>query len=340
MVLSYYLFKPFYSAIWHILNLIKKRRETVFYCHTPVDLENWLPVQRHLKTLRIVTDKGKCYKELKERGIAISRLPVFPKAVIMCRVAAHKFPSRRVIKIGMTHGAYHFKRMSSAKNYRPFSLYLFTSQRDLENAQARGIRCGKVGGFPKLDPYLNQEKPTQSGAKTAKPRIMFTATYDSSGMSGIALWFDQLARLHDRYEIYISVHPWTNPRYQDQLKALPDIHFISGSPLPLIPDMDVCIVDTSSIIAECTALNKALISWILPDTERSVPEVKQILEDISIRISSFAELEPAIQAALADPQKYEQARFRANAIFFDRLDGKAGLRTADAIIKLLPELKP
>ena len=135
MVASYYLIKPFYSLHWRILNFISPRRETVFYVHSAIDLQNWLPVQKFLAQIPLVSDKANTRKELRDMGYRVRPLPVFPKAVIMCRVATHKFPSRKVIKVGMTHGAYHFKRMPKAENYHPFSLYLFTSPQDLANAE-------------------------------------------------------------------------------------------------------------------------------------------------------------------------------------------------------------
>lgn len=339
MVLSYYLLKPFYSLAWRVLNLFRKRQETVFYCHTSVDMENWLPVQKYLKPLRVVTDKSNTYKALKRSGIKISRLPAFPKAVIMCRVSSHKFPSAMVIKIGMTHGAYHFKRMTSAKNYGPFSLFLFTSKRDLENAKKNGVTVGKVGGFPKLDPYLPIKQTDMKDIENRKARILFTATYDESGMSAIQHWLPHLPELTDKYEIYVSVHPWTSKAYIDALKAIPGMKYIEGSPLPYIQKADLCVVDTSSILAECTAFGKPLISWILPDSPRMVPEIKEILEQISIRIKDFSELASAIDKVLAEPDLYRKERAWANTIFFDSLDGKAGRRTAQAITKLLPELK-
>lgn len=337
MVLSYYLLKPFYSTYYRLLNLFSKRKEVVFYCHTLVDMENWLPVQKHIKPIDIVTDKRAVYKELKKQGFKVRRMPAFPKAVIMCRVSAHKFPSSKVMKIGMTHGAYHFKRFSSAKYYSYFARYLFCSAKDLENAEKAGIKCGKIGGYPKLDPYLKQ--PIAKREEEAKPRVIFTATYDKSGMSAIGHWVDRLSELTHDYDVYVSVHPWTSPEYIQILRDTPGITFIEGTPLPYVQKADVCIVDTSSITAECSAFDKAIISWKLPPAPRSIPEVLTLIADISIQIESFEELVPAIRRALDHPGEYAQKRAEANEIFFDALDGEAGKRAAAQILELLPELR-
>lgn len=339
MVLSYYLIKPFYSCWWRLLNLFSQRSEIVFYCHTPIDLELWNPVQKHLQPIRIVSDKPQTIAALKDKGIACRSLPVFPKAVIMCRVAAHKFPSRKVIKIGMTHGAYHFKRFTKSSHYAPFSLYLFTSQQDLQNASANGITCGKVGGYPKLDEYLPRPISTKK-PDSDKPSIMFTATYDSSGMSAIDRWISELPLLAQKYQIVVSLHPWMSKHYKNQLLNMPGIHYLNGeNPLPYIEKADVCIVDTSSIIAECCAMDKPLISWILAPSPRTVTEIIQILEKASIRISESSELAAAIAKALENPDLHAKERQQANQIFFDALDGKAGFRAATHIINILPELK-
>jgi hypothetical protein len=337
VVFSYYLARPFYSLVWRIMKSFGKCRHTVFYCHTPVDMEIWLPVQKHLKAIPVVTDKRRTYKELRAAGYQCRMLPAFPKAVVMCRVASHKFPSSRVIKIGMNHGAYHFKRMTAAANYKPFSLFMFTSPRDLANAQKRGVTCGKAVGFPKLDPWLGQ--PAKPG--TGKPRVLFTATYDASGMSAVHLWADRLGEIIDEFEIYVTLHPWIGKHYAEQIRNTPGVHFIEGeSPLPYIRDCDVCIGDTSSILAECCAFDKPLVTWILPSNASTVPEVISTLERCSLRIRNFDELLPAIKHCLDNPGEKQWERRRACQMFFGQLDNRAGERAAAAIMELLPELKP
>lgn len=337
MVASYYLFKPCYSLWWRILNLFRPRSQTVFYCHSAVDLQNWLPVQKYLKPIPLVSDKKNTRIALRKMGYKVKALPVFPKAVIMCRVAAHKFPSRKVIKIGMTHGAYHFKRLTAAQNYNLFTLYLFTSEADLAVAQSRGVTCGKIGGYPKLDPYLPAQVLVREPG--AKKRILFTATYETSGMSAIHLWLERLPELTAQYDVYVSLHPWMSKTVEQRIASLPKLNYLRDNPLPYLAAMDLCIVDNSSIIGECCAFNRPLISWILPHAERSVPEITSLLEECSIRIRTFDELIPAITRALANPDEFAAARQKANGIFFDSLDGLAGKRSAKHILNLLPELK-
>ena len=336
MVFSYYLFKPLYSFWWIVLNLLKKRQETVFYCHSLVDLEIWEPVQKYLQPIPIVTDKKTTRKELDKRGYKCRSMPVFPKGVIMCRVSAHKFPCDKVKKIGMMHGAYHFKRITSNKNYHPFTRFFFTSVKDLEIAQQIGVKCGFVAGYPKLDPYINNPPPKIEG----KPKVLFTATYDKSGMSAIQRWVDRVKELTDNFEVYVTLHPWMSKHYQDAIRSTPGIFYIEEeSNLPYLVKCDVCIVDRSSIIADCCAFDKPMISWSIPVTKRTVNEIEEILKDCSIMVNSFNELIDAISVVLANPADKSEARKRGAKIFFDSLDGKAGMRTACEIGKILPELK-
>lgn len=337
MVFSQYLFQPLYSLWWRILDLASPRRETVFYCHTPVDMEIWLPVQKYLKPVRLVSDKTRTRRVLAARGYQCGRLPAWPKAVIMCRVSAHKFPSPKVIKIGMNHGAYHFKRLTSARNYAPFSLFMFSSASDLATAKSKGISCGKAIGYPKLDPYLGQKPEKHQG----KPLLVFSATYERSGMSAVQLWAHRLAELTERYEIRVTLHPWIHERWRCLIRDTPGVKLIEGdSPLPHIMESDVCISDTSSICGDICALDKPLITWILPPAPRTVPEVISLLENCSERVRSFEELVPAIERCLTAPESRKEARHEAARIFCGELNGLAGKRAAEEILKILPELRP
>ena len=236
----------------------------------------------------------------------------------------------------MNHGAYHFKKMTSAANYRPFTLFFFSSKQDLANAEAAGVTCGKAVGYPKLDPYYNFKKVKSSN----KPIIVFTATYDKSGMSAIHLWVDKLESLTEKYDIYVTLHPWMSRKYVKIIKNTEGVKLIEEeSPLKYIAESDVCIGDTSSILAECCALDKPIITWKVPTSERTVPEIEEILARCTWQIATFEELEPAIERCLAHPEELQDERKEASAIFFDELDGKAGFRVANEILKILPELE-
>lgn len=339
MILTSYLFKLPYTIIWHLLNYFIKDGQVVFYCGDPIDYYVFEPVNKELENINYVTDKRRVKRFFDLKNIKYKTLPVFPKDVIMARHATHKFPCSKIIKIGMRHGAYHFKKMTSADNYNEFNLYLMTSDKDVKEAEKIGVKVAKAVGFPKLDMYFNNKENNVNKKildkikiQKDKPIILFTATYDKSGMSAINKWFDKLDRLTAQYNVIVTAHSWVDRKYINTIKSNPNVHFIEEFDiLPYINVSDVVIGDTSSILAECCALDKPIITFRTAKSKRSLDEIESIIDTISYRINSFEELIPIIEYALLNKSELSEARKQANEIFFDQLDGKAAQRAADEI---------
>lgn len=344
MVFSQYLFRIPYSLTWRLLKLQKKLEPVVFYCGDPLDYYVFAPVEKYLKKVTYATDKKSVKAFLKNRGIAFKALPVFSEAVIMARHSTHKFPCSQIIKIGMRHGAYHFKKMTSASSYNEFDLYLMTSEKDVQAGARQGIRSARAVGFPKLDPAFNKalEDEVIDAVKirlniiNEKPTILCTATYDASGMSAIDLWYDKLSELTEKYNILVTTHPWLNKKFATVIEKTPDIHYIKDYDiLPYIRLADIVIGDTSSILAECCALDKPIITFEPNKARRSLDEIDAIIKSISYRISGFTDLSAKIEHALSNPAELAEARAKASRVFFDNLDGRAGERAAKEIQNLL-----
>ena len=347
MVFSYHLTKYPYRLAYKLMKLIGQAKQTVFYCREIQDWEAFEPVQKHLKSLAIVSNKPEIRKYFREQGVQVRRLPVFPKAVIMARHSCYKFPSAEVIKIGLRHGPYHFKKMTRAENYNQFDLYLMTSLDDVAEGVKTGISCAVAVGYPKLDPALNDEYSSAcleqlrvlAGIREGKPTLLFSATWLGSGMSALLSWCDRLEKLKDRYNLIVTLHPWIGEEYRQRIKAS-RAYLIEGNHIPYIYLADIVIGDTSSLLAEACALDKPIITWQTGKAKRSLDKIDQILRSISLRIETWEELEPAIERLLNQPNLLRSARAVANRLMFDKLDGKAGERAAAEIIKLVPELKP
>lgn len=346
MVFSQYVIQIPYRSIWHILRKFRKNPKVIFYCADVLDYVVFEPVQKHLPLIPVVAKNKRVQHELKRHHIVSSVWPAFPQAVIMARHALHKFPESSMIKIGLRHGAYHFKRLIKAKKYNAFDLYLMTSKREVEVAEKMGIHGAKATGFPKLDPAFDgtySAKRLDALRKKIisdpqKPILIFTSTWDQSGMSAIAEWVARLGELTGRYNILVTVHPWTSKHFVDVIKQTPGVYFISDkNVLPYLMLADMMIADTSSIIAEFCALNKPIITFNVPERNRSTPEVRKIIADMSIRIDRFEDLDHAIEQCLEKPDEKSEQRRRANEIFFLKLDGKAGERAATEIETLLRE---
>jgi CDP-glycerol glycerophosphotransferase (TagB/SpsB family) len=348
MVFSYYLFKIPYSIVWHVSKIFRRLKPVVFYCGDPIDYYVFEPVNLYLNHVAYVTDKPKVRAFLKSRGILSLVFPVFPETVIMARHSTYKFPCNSILKIGMRHGAYHFKKMTSADNYNKFDLFLMTSQSDVQAGKQVGILTALAVGFPKLDPIF-QEKWNESklaelyqslNLEKAKPTILFSATYNKSGMSAIHLWSSKLLKLTSKYNVLVTLHPWIKYAYKEQIQSTPGVHLIRDYyTLPYIMLSDVVVGDTSSFIAECCALDKPIITFRTSQAKRTLSEIDNIIDSISYRITSFNELQEKLIYVLGHRNELAAQRAEANIIFFDVIDGHAGERAANAILQLIQKGK-
>jgi len=331
MVLSYYLYKYPYKLCWNLLNLLHKNPPAMAYCAEPLDYVVLKPVLDHLPGIPIIAKNSKTARYLRQKGLSCRRMPQFPGLVILCRHAAHKFPEDKIIKIGFRHGAYHFKRFAGTKYYNFFDCYFVTSHREQELARARGIKTAVALGFPKLDPLFDGSYPPekldqyrqQAKIDPTKKTILFTATWDKSGMSAIHLWIDKIGQLLDKYNVIVTVHPWTSKKYVRKLKSDRDIFFIDDPEIaPYLLLADVLVGDTSSIIAEFCVLDKPIITFKVPATGRTDPEAIQLLRQISITIEKFEELEPAICSSLQHPTQKSASRQQIQTKFMAKSNSK------------------
>lgn len=347
MVFSYHLFKQPYRLVYNALARFGLAERIYFYCREIQDWEAFEPVQNYLRPVRIVTNKPAVRQYFRSRNIQTSRLPVFPKAVIMARHSCYKFPSARIIKIGMRHGPYHFKKMTRAENYNQFDLYLMTSRDDVAEGSKIGITCSRAVGYPKLDPWLAnpgleielEKYRSEAKLDSQKPTLLFSATWTGSGMSALEFWYDKLHKLKESFNVLVTLHPWVGINYRQAI-AKQGVYLINGNHLPYVKLSDIVIGDTSSLLAEACALDKPMITWQTGTARRALDKIDRLLRSISIRIARWDELRPAINLLLSDPSMFKASRATANAMMFDQLDGKAGERAAREIINLLPELKP
>ena len=347
MVFSYYVIKFPYKLVWNILNLFKKRTDVVFYCANELDLEIFKNVKKHIKPIPVVVRNRNIKSKLEALGIESSLMPVFPKAVIMCRQACYLFPESKIIRIGINHGAYHFKPFANVAGHNMFNQFHFTSSQEVEEAKQIGITSGVGVGFPKMDDAFNGNYSSEvlnklkheMGIDSNKKTILFSATWDGSDMSAVHLWYDKLQKFTSDYNVLVTVHIWTSSKYKETIINTPGIKFIDTQNItPYIIISDICIGDTSSIISEMCALHKPIVSFKVPIVKRTVPEVREIIKNISFQIEQFDELKPMLQHAFLNSDKKQKQREIANKRMFERLDGKAGNRVANKILELLPEL--
>jgi CDP-glycerol glycerophosphotransferase (TagB/SpsB family) len=266
----------------------------------------------------------------------------------MFRHATHKFPEERITKIGLAHGAYRFKRFTGAAGYNAFDVYMTTGSQEVEWGRKFGIETAVAVGAPKLDPLFDGSLDRKAvdayrqkaGLDPAKPTVIFTATWDRSGMSAVDRWIGQVADLSGHYNILVTVHSWTSMKYIEHLRSLSSVYFIDDPNIvPYLAISDLLVGDCSSIIAEFCTLNRPIVTFTVPRAKRGLPEIFDLLDRISTRIADFSELPQAIDDNLKEPDAKSEERRRASRMMFDRLDGKAGRRAADIILELVPSLR-
>jgi len=345
MILSAVLYHYPYCWLWRLNRRRRSGNRLVFYCADPIDVVIFLRLRPMLPPMEVVARGRATMTFLNRLKIVYRRWPVFPDLVIMCRHAAHRFPSPAIVKFGLRHGIYHFKKFTAAANYNAFDRYFVSSQTEAAEAQAAGIKSVQATGFPKLDPAFSGEYGPERldeirrrcGLRPELPVVLFSATYPQSGMSAIDRWKGRLSGLTGRYNILVSVHPWTPKGLKQTLRRTPSIRFIEEYDiLPYLLLADVVISDTSSLIGEACCMDKPLVTFRVPDTDRSLPEISRLLAEISIRIEGFEELPAALEISLReDPHRV--SRRQTVGRLCDVTDGTASRRTVEAIRQYLAQ---
>ncbi|MDG5813977.1 CDP-glycerol glycerophosphotransferase family protein [Chitinispirillales bacterium ANBcel5] len=347
MVLSYYFIRPVYSFTWRVIKIFRRKKKNILYCEDALDAELFKNVRKHLGNLDLVAKNKNVLQKLRELGYKGTVMPSFPDSVIMFRNMAWKFPCKKIKKIGFKHGIYSFKRQSKAQYFNLFDVFFMTSDADRKEAEKIGVKTAETIGCPKIDGAFDGSITREQlkslvntiGLNPLKKTLLFSATWDGSGMSAIEKWYDRVGELKEKYNILVTLHVWMSDKYVDVLKNTPGVYLIKEYEiLKYIMISDVCIGDTSSIIAEFCALDKPIVTFTVKDAPRVVNEVKELINKISVQINSFDELEAALSIVEQRNDHYYQARKEATKTFLGSPDGYAGLRAAQRIIELVPEL--
>ncbi|MCW8849991.1 MAG: CDP-glycerol glycerophosphotransferase family protein, partial [Melioribacteraceae bacterium] len=340
-----YLYKYPFKLAWYTANLLRRNRQISFYCADPLDYDMFLPIMKYLPPdVSIIAKNSKTKEYLRQKNVPYINMPSFPNIVIMARQTPYKFPVNKIVKIGFDHGLYQFKRWTSPKNYNGFDVYFVSSSDQVRIANSMGINTVKAIGYPKLDKAFNGTVNAEQllsfknelGIDSNKGTLLFTTTWDVANLSVIEKWIDQLDKLSMKYNILVTVHTWTKDKYKQKLRLNKNIIFIEEMDATnYLMISDVLIGDYSSIIGEFCAFNKPIITFKVPDSDRTIPEIQSLLKNISIQINNFEELENAITFSFENPNDKAAERESANKILFYALDGQAGKRAAEEIKSFL-----
>lgn len=339
MNVSQYVIRYPYQIVWHLNKIFRKNTRVDFFCGNIVDYICFKNIHALMPEINIIAKNSKVKKQLLEYGINASVYPSFPDVIIMARHLARKYPEKRIIKIGMRHGAYHFKNFVNKDRYNAFDRFLVTSSKEVNDARQAGITSAVAVGFPKIDSAFNGKEENIKTVELAlenKPTLIFSATWDENRYSAIDHWCHRLGELTNDYNVLVTVHPWTSQHKIDQIKRTEQVHYIDDKDiLPYLMMADLMVGDTSSIIGEFCALDKPIITFDLPSAGRVTDETRHMLENISFRVKSFKALKDILPTALANPNKHKAQRDYYNKVMFDQLDGKASERAVKIIRGLI-----
>ncbi len=341
---AYYIYKYPYKLGWYIAKLFNKNRELVFYCADSLDYEMFLPIKKHLPKIDVIAKNSKTRKYFDNKGVSYLRMPVFPKTVIMARHSPYKFSVKQIVKIGFDHGLYQFKRWTSPENYNRFNRYFVSSNEQVKTAESLGITTTKAIGYPKLDNAFNgtyndaflKKIKFNLNLDSNKRTIIFTSTWNIDGLSALDRWIDRVGELAEIYNVLVTVHTWTEKSKIEKLKTVKNIFFLDSFDVTTyLMIADVFIGDYNSLIGEACALNKPIITFRVPESNRSIKEVREMIKNISIQIDNFDEIRRAIEQCLNNPNEKLAERKKANELMFFALDGNAGKRAAEEVKYLL-----
>ncbi|HCX72151.1 MAG TPA: hypothetical protein DHM37_00350, partial [Candidatus Cloacimonas sp.] len=192
MHLETLLIKYPYKIAWYISRLFHKGMQIDFLCGNIVDYICFKNIYALMPNIRIIARNKKVKKQLLQYGIDAPVYPNFPDVIIMARHLTRKYPVKKIKKIGMRHGAYHFKDFINKKKYNAFDIYFVTSKSEQKAAIARGIVKTVPIGFPKIDNAFKNNNLDKYKAKlNINPHlntIIFSATWDKKGYAASDKW--------------------------------------------------------------------------------------------------------------------------------------------------------
>ncbi len=181
-------------------------------------------------------------------------------------------------------------------------------------------------GWPKLDPLFGPRRSggLRSQLGTDLPVVFFASTFSPS-LTAAPTIFETIAGLVARRRWFwlLTLHPKTDPEIVRRYRSLegPNVRFIDSGTgvLPLLETGDVMLCDTSSIALEFMLLDKPIVTF------RTKVPGPQVLD-----VTSPAEIEPALERALArPPELLSAARTYIDALHPYR-DGRSSSRVLDA----------
>ena len=249
------------------------------------------------------------------------------------------------IKVEVFHGMARNKRGHSSENesdhYRIrgwFDLYCTHAVSDTAKFQTLAQQHQHFAvahtGWPKLDPLMS--KPVAGRRKRADgelPVVFFASTFSRSVTAAPAL-VDKIAELaaSGRWQFIVTLHPKMDPAVVQQYRSLAgeNLRFVESDEdlLPILPQADVMLCDTSSIMFEFMFLDRPVVTF---RTKMPGPYL--------IDVDTVEELEPALVKAMDYPDGLMCAARSLCDDLHSFRDGASSARVLNAIDNFLAKEK-
>ncbi len=214
-------------------------------------------------------------------------------------------------------------------------------------------------GVPKLDPlfwgnYYNRENILKKlNLDPDKKTVLFAPSYKPSCIPFIKDYIGNIAESHN---LIIKLHPYSwggkyssksqSKIYLKLAKKYPNIALIPKDDIDALPYVycsDTVISDTSSVLAICLAVGKIGVIADFPYPKHKYKdgtpvlseEPGEYLKNIFVHFNNIKDLENAVQKALFPSKQHKKKMLEYRDYYFTGLDGKAGERAKDIIVKSL-----
>ncbi|MBQ0831229.1 CDP-glycerol glycerophosphotransferase family protein [Marinobacter sp.] len=249
------------------------------------------------------------------------------------------------IKVEVFHGMARNKRGHSSEDesdhYRIrgwFDLYCTQAASDTAKFQELAEQHQHFAvahtGWPKLDPLLSQpHEGRRHRAEGDLPVIFYASTFSRAVTSAPAL-VDKIAELaaSGRWKFIVTLHPKMDPSVVQHYRRLKgdNLRFVESDEdlLPILPEADVMLCDTSSIMFEFMFLDRPVVTF---RTRMPGPYL--------IDVDRVEELEPALEKALEYPDPLMSAARNLCDDLHSFRDGCSSARVLDAVDDFLTRKK-
>lgn len=241
------------------------------------------------------------------------------------------------IKVEVFHGMARNKRGHSSEDesdhYRIrgwFDLYCTHAERDTakfrELAEKHQHFAVAHTGWPKLDPLLSQPMRGQRQLKEGDLPVVFYASTFSRSVTSAPDLVEKIGELsrNGRWRFIVTLHPKMDPQIVEQYRNLAgeNLRFVESDEdlLPILPEADVMLCDTSSIMFEFMFLDRPVVTY---RTKMPGPYL--------IDVDDVGEVELALTKAMEYPvELMEATRALCNDLHSFR-DGCSSARVINAV---------